>query len=315
MFQVQCLCSTNKKSAEFYSQYAIGPFLKGQSITIGNALRRVLLSNLTGLAIISVRIANIEHEFSTIPGVKEDVVDILLNLKQLILKGQITEPVLARLVINKSGIITANNILLPRTITLVNPDQYIACLTESRLLEMEFLIAQGQNYVANNALTYKIPKGFLSMDAVFMPVIKVNFFIETANKPSDLGLESLLFEVWTNGSLMPDEALKLSSEILENTFNLLKETDIKKMSIEPLKYLQNNNSNLVLKSLIEDLELSRRPYNCLKEADIDTLDDLLKYSANELLKLNNFGKRSLMEVCNKLQTKFNLKLRETSRIP
>lgn len=306
MFQVQSLCSTNKKSAEFYSQYALGPFLKGQSITIGNALRRVLLSNLTGLAIISVRIANIEHEFSTIPGVKEDVVDILLNLKQLILKGQITEPVLARLTINKSGIITAKNILLPRTITLVNPDQYIACLTESRLLEMEFLIAQGQNYITNDALTYKIPKGFLSIDAVFMPVIKVNFFVETANNPSDLGLESLLLEVWTNGSLMPDEALKLSSEILENTFSLLKESNIKKMSVDPETCPQNNNSNRVL---IEDLELSSRPYRCLIEAKIETLDDLLKYSAKELLELNNFGKRSLIEVCNKLQTKFNLKLR------
>ena len=139
-----------------------------------------------------------------------------------------------------------------------------------------------------------------------MPVIKVNFFIETANNPSDLGLESLLLEVWTNGSLMPDEALKLSSEILENTFNLLKESNIKKMSVDPETCPQNNNSNRVL---IEDLELSSRPYRCLIEAKIETLDDLLKYSAKELLELNNFGKRSLIEVCNKLQTKFNLKLR------
>lgn len=196
MFQVQCLRSTNKRSTEIYSKYSIGPFLKGQSITVGNALRRVLLSNLTGVAIISVRIANIEHEFSTIPGVKEDVVDILLNLKQLILKGHVTEPVLARLVINKSGIVTAQNILLPRSITLVNPDQYIACLTEPRLLEMEFLIAQGQNYVTNDSLSCKIPKGFLSIDAIFMPVLKVNFSIETANRRSGLGLENLFLEIW-----------------------------------------------------------------------------------------------------------------------
>jgi DNA-directed RNA polymerase subunit alpha len=308
MFQVQCLRSTNKKSAEFYSKYSIGPFLKGQSITVGNALRRVLLSNLTGLAIISVRIANIEHEFSTIPGVKEDVVDILLNLKQLILKGHITEPVLARLVVKKSGIITAENILLPHNITLVNPDQYIACLTEHRLLEMEFLIAQGQNYVTNNALSYKIPKDFLSMDAIFMPVLKVNFFIETANKRSGISLESLLLEIWTNGSLMPDDALKLSSAILANTFNCLKASDIKKMSVKTDLNVKKKNANTVLKILIEDLELSKRPYNCLKEAGIETLADLVEYSSAELLVLKNFGQQSLIEVCSRLEKKFNLKL-------
>ena len=145
MFQVQCLKSTNNKATEFYSKYSIGPFLKGQSTTVGNALRRVLLSNLQGLAITGVRITGIDHEFSTIPSVKEDVVDILLNLKQIVLKGTIQEPTIARLAIKEPGIIVANDILLPNSITLVNPNQYIACLTEKCNLDMEFLIARGQN--------------------------------------------------------------------------------------------------------------------------------------------------------------------------
>jgi DNA-directed RNA polymerase subunit alpha len=176
MFQVQCLKSTTNKATEFYSKYSIGPFLKGQSTTVGNALRRVLLSNLQGLSITGVRITGIDHEFSTIPHVKEDVVDILLNLKQIVIKGNITEPILARLNVKEPGIIVADNIELPDSITFVDPRQYIASLTSTGNLEMEFLIARGQNYFTSGKLDYTIPERFLAVDAVFMPVTKVNFF-------------------------------------------------------------------------------------------------------------------------------------------
>ena len=144
MFQVQCLKSTTNKPTEVYGKYSIGPFLKGQSTTIGNALRRVLLSNLQGLAITGVRITGIDHEFSTIPSIKEDVVDILLNLKQIVLKGDITEPTLARLNVKEPGIIVADNIELPDSITFVDPRQYIASLTSTGNLEMEFLYLLGR---------------------------------------------------------------------------------------------------------------------------------------------------------------------------
>ena len=163
MFQVQCLKCTSKKPTELYSKYSIGPFLKGQSTTVGNALRRVLLSNLEGLAITGVRIKGIDHEFSTISNVKEDIVDILLNIKQIILKGDINKPVLAKLKLKEAGIIVAGDIELPNNINLVDPNQYIASLTNKGWLEMEFLIARGQNYFLNGKLDATIPKSFLSV--------------------------------------------------------------------------------------------------------------------------------------------------------
>jgi DNA-directed RNA polymerase subunit alpha len=311
MFQVQCLKSTNNKATDFYSKYALGPFLKGQSTTVANALRRVLLSNLQGLAITGVRIKGIDHEFSIIPNVKEDVVDILLNLKQIVLKGNITEPTIARLSVKEAGVIIAEDILLPNNISLVNPTQYIACVTTTCNLEMEFLIARGQNYFISGRLDYTIPERFLAVDAVFMPVKRVNFFIETAKNNTTFELESLILEVWTNGGLMPDEALSLSAEILENTFNQLKVTNITTtLSPDIETSIQEKNSKNFAIIYIEELELSIRAYNCLKRANIHTVADLLQYSEDELLEFKNFGQKCANEVCGTLKTKFNLDLRQ-----
>ena len=310
MFQVQCLNSTTNKATEFYSKYSIGPFLKGQSTTVGNALRRVLLSNLQGLAITGVRITGIDHEFSTIPNVKEDVVDILLNLKQIVIKGNITEPILARLNVKEPGIIVADNIELPDSITFVDPRQYIASLTAKGNLEMEFLIARGQNYFTSGKLDYTIPERFLAVDAVFMPVTKVNFFVETSRNSSSFELESLILEIWTNGNIMPDEALSTSAEILENTFGLLKVTDTFATTSPTIETPVQEEKNEHLETIfIEELELSVRAYNCLKRANVHTLSDLLKYSATDLLEFKNFGQKSADEVCENLKTRFDLNLR------
>ena len=310
MFQVQCLNSTTNKATEFYSKYSIGPFLKGQSTTVGNALRRVLLSNLQGLAITGVRITGIDHEFSTIPNVKEDVVDILLNLKQIVIKGNITEPILARLNVKEPGIIVADNIELPDSITFVDPRQYIASLTAKGNLEMEFLIARGQNYFTSGKLDYTIPERFLAVDAVFMPVKKVNFFVETSRNSSSFELESLILEIWTNGNIMPDEALSTSAEILENTFGLLKVTDTFATTSPTIETPVQEEKNEHLETIfIEELELSVRAYNCLKRANVHTLSDLLKYSATDLLEFKNFGQKSADEVCENLKTRFDLNLR------
>jgi DNA-directed RNA polymerase subunit alpha len=309
MFQVQCLNSTTNKATEFYSKYSIGPFLKGQSTTVGNALRRVLLTNLQGLAITGVRITEIDHEFSTISHVKEDVVDILLNLKQIILKGNITEPTLARLNVKEPGIIAASDIELPNNVALVDPRQYIATLTSVGNLEMELLIGSGQNYFTSGKLNYTIPERFLAVDAVFMPVTKVNFFVETSRSSSIFELESLILEIWTNGSILPDDALSFSAEILENTFKLLKVTDTVltiPSNIEP--NLQEEKSEHLDAIFIEELELSVRAYNCLKRADVHTLSDLLKYSAHDLLEFKNFGQKSADEVCSSLKDRFDLDL-------
>jgi DNA-directed RNA polymerase subunit alpha len=313
MFQVQRLNYTTCKLAEVYSKYSIGPFLKGQGTTIGNALRRVLLSNLQGLAIIGVRITDIDHEFSTIPNVKEDAVDILLNLKQIVLQGNITEPTLARLNIKEAGIVVAGDIELPPNIRLVDPSQYIATLTNSKNnFEMEFLISKGQNYFINGRLDYVIPERFLSVDAVFMPVTKVNFFVvEAAGNNSNFELENLIFEIWTNGSVSPEEALSSAAEILENSFGLLKVTDTFLPVLPDIKIGDQDEKAEHLETVfIEELELSVRAYNCLKRANVHTLSDLLQYSTDDLLEFRNFGQKSADEVCNNLKTRFNLNLRK-----
>jgi DNA-directed RNA polymerase subunit alpha len=310
MFQVQCLKSTTNKVTEVYGKYSVGPFLKGQSTTIGNALRRVLLSNLQGLAITGVHITGVDHEFSTIPSIKEDVIDILLNLKQIILKGNITEPTLARLNVKEAGIIVAKDIELPNNITLVDPQQYIASLTNKGPLEIEFLINKGQNYFTSDKLDSTIPETFLGVDAIFMPVTKVNFFVETSRNNLPFEVESLILEIWTNGSIMPDEALTSSSEILEKTFGLLKLTNtlpVLPPSIEAP--VQEENSEPLETTFIEELELSVRAYNCLKRAKVHTLSDLLQYSTSDLLEFKNFGQKSADEICENLKTRFNLDLR------
>jgi len=311
MFQVQCLQSKVKTPTDHYAKYSIGPFIKGQSTTVGNTVRRVLLSNLYGLAIIGVRITGINHEFSTIPNVKEDVIDILLNLKQIILKGTINEPVLARLMVKNSGIITANNIELPANISLIDSRQYIATLNAKGNLEMEFLIARGQNYLNNGTVDSVIPAGFLGVDAIFMPVKKVNFFVETSRSTTSSELESLIFEIWTNGSITPAEALSSGAEILENTFKLLKITETSEtLTINtetPVKEESGEHFDTVF---IEELELSVRAYNCLKRANVHTLADLLQYSASDLLEFKNFGQKSADEVCDSLQKRFEMSLRK-----
>ena len=311
MFQVQCLKSATNTPTESYSKYSIGPFFKGQSTTVGNALRRVLLSNLQGLAIMGVRIMGIDHEFSTIPNVKEDVVDIILNLKQIVLKGDIVEPTLARLHVQEARTVVAGDIELPNSITLVDPRQHIASLTKKGNLEMEFLIGKGMNYFTNEKLNFLVPERFLAVDTVFMPVKKVNFFIETLRSSSTVELESLILEIWTNGSMTPDEALSLSAEILENTFGLLKVANTPLTLSSNVRVIRKEDNSEHLETIfIEELELSVRAYNCLKRANVHTLFDLLQYSAADLLEFKNFGQKSADEVCENLKARFNLDLRK-----
>jgi len=304
MLQIQCLQSKTQDVNTLFSRFVIGPLKKGQGLTIGNALRRVLLSDLQGLAIAGVRIAAVNHEFSTIPDVKEDVIDILLNLKQIVLKGYLKESTLARLSYHGPGIITAKDIELPKDINLVEPNQYIASVTASKAVEMEFIIKSGEGYSIDTA-SNQVPEGFLAIDTVYMPVTKVNFFIETSSNNSSINLESLILEVYTDGSITPTEAVSAASETLQNIFNSLKLTDLpfqsKPIIDESLKTDKNDELGSIL---IEELELSVRAFNCLKRANIHTLPDLLQYSQEDLLEFKNFGQKSADEVCLSLEKKF-----------
>lgn len=304
MLQIQCLQSKTQEINTLFSRFVIGPLKKGQGLTIGNALRRVLLSDLQGLAIAGVRIANVNHEFSTIPDVKEDVIDILLNLKQIVLKGDLKDSTLSRLAYHGPGIITAKDIDLPNEITLVEPNQYIASVNTNKTIEMEFVIKSGEGYSMSNVST-QLPEGFLSIDAVYMPVKKVNFFIETSSNNISANLESLILEVYTNGSITPTEAVSAAAETLQTIFNSLKLTDLPLSSKTIIEDdLKKEKEDELDNIMIEELELSVRAFNCLKRANIHTLPDLLKYSQEDLLEFKNFGQKSADEVCLNLKTKF-----------
>jgi DNA-directed RNA polymerase subunit alpha len=207
--------------------------------------------------------------------------------------------------------VVASDIELPNNISLVDSSQYIASLTDKGNLEMEVLITKGQNYFTSAKLDYTIPENFLAVDAIFMPVTKVNFFVETSRSSSAFELESLILEIWTNGSILPDEALSSSSEILANTFGLLKVVNtISPLSTTPEPTIQQEKSDHLETVFIEELELSVRAYNCLKRANVHTLSDLLQYSADDLLEFKNFGQKSADEVCDNLKKRFDLDLRK-----
>ena len=309
MLQIQCIQSKTQEANTLFSRFAIGPLRKGQGITVGNALRRVLLSNLQGLAITGVRMADVNHEFSTIQDVKEDVIDILLNLKQIVLKGNVKEPTLSRLSYHGPGIITAKEIELPEEITLVEPHQYIATVTAVKTIEMEFLIRSGEGYSLNSTLN-NVSEGFLPIDAVYMPVKRVNFFVETSDEHISTNLESLILEIHTNGSITPLEAVSTAAENLQKIFCSLRISDLPlKLNAPFEESIKSDKEEKFAAVMIEELELSVRSFNCLKRANIHNLDDLLNYSKEDLLEFKNFGQKSADEVCANLKTKFNKTLK------
>lgn len=313
MFQIQCLNSKTESKTNILAKFCIEPLKKGQGITIGNTLRRVLLSDLPGIAIVGVRISGVSHEFSTIPGLKEDIVELLLNLKQIIFKGKISEPVITRLRVQGPGIITAQDIDLPKNIELVDPSQYIASLGGRTSLEMEILIEPGYSYLVSEQVISRLPQGFLAVDAVFMPVRKVNFFVETSQNKSFSTIESLILEISTNGSVDPSDAIINAASILENIFASFKIDEVLP-SQSALIVESSEPKNEYTSVMLEELELSVRAYNCLKRANVNNLSDLLKYSQDDLLEFKNFGQKSANEVCQSLLTRFGITLSKTKTI-
>lgn len=308
MFQVQCLESSQKKPTELSAKFCIDPLAKGQGVTVGNALRRTLLSSIPGVAILGVRISDVDHEFSVVPGVKEDALEILLNLKQIVFKGLLNEPIITRLNVQGPGLVTAQDITLPEGLELVDEHQYIATITNSTSLAMEFLLEQGQNYTLSEKTSSNNPRGFLAMDAVFAPVRKVNFFVEISSGNTAFEKERLIIEIQTNGSLTPLVTLNSAAKTLKQMFSfeetLGSPSDVR---LPDEKLVQGPQAD-VNHILIEELELSVRAYNCLKRAHIHTLGELLKYSKDNLLEFKNFGQKSADEVCENLSERFNLTL-------
>nr|YP_009293776.1 DNA-directed RNA polymerase alpha subunit [Rhodymenia pseudopalmata]AOM64458.1 DNA-directed RNA polymerase alpha subunit [Rhodymenia pseudopalmata] len=301
-FQIECIESKAEGVRQQYGHFTIEPLKKGQGTTVGNSLRRTMLSDLTGSAIVAVRIAGINHEFSTITGVREDVLEILLNLKEIVLKSYSKEPQIGRIRIQGPAIVTAGLLDIPPEVKIIDPKQYIATVCNNTIFEMEFRIEKGQGYRLADKGADNKSIDFLQIDSVFMPVTKFNYLVEEKIINSVLIEEKLSVEVWTNGSISPQQAISEGANVLTHLFYPLTNINLKSTVNEDKK-----NEQQINQILIEELQLSVRAYNCLKRAQINSISDLLDYSQEELLEIKNFGQKSAEEVIEALQKKLRYK--------
>ena len=302
-FQIECVQSKTKGAREHYGQFVLAPLEKGQGITVGNSLRRTALSDVKGTAIIAVRIAGINHEFSTITGVREDVLEIILNLKGVILKSNCQEIQIGRVKVQGPAIVTTGLFELPAEIEVVDPKQYIATVCNNAVFEMEFKIAQGHGYSLVEREVDNHSIDFLQIDAIFMPVKQFSYRVEEKKISSTEVEEKLFVEICTDGSISPQEAISQGAHILTNLFHPL--TNINFKSTENHSETKEKKISQIL---IEELQLSVRAYNCLKRAQIHSVADLLDFSQEELLEIKNFGQKSAEEVIEALKTKLNIHL-------
>lgn len=304
LFNIDCVESTIGDDQGEYSRFVIEPLERSQGITVGNALRRVLLSNLDGVAITAVRIAGATHEFSTIPGIREDVLDILLNMKEIVLRSFTNQPQIGRMVVQGPARVTAKHFDLPSEVQIVNPDQYVATVSEGYTLEMEFRIETGQGYKAvERNKDDATALDFMQIDAVFMPVRKVNYTVDEVIVAGSMQKDRLTLDVWTNGSIPPQQAISQAANILVDLFTPLKDVTAEPVPVEPAEEVDPNNQ-----IPIEELRLSVRAYNCLKRAQINSVADLLDFSQEDLLEIKNFGQKSAEEVIEALQERLGITL-------
>lgn len=306
---IKCLSSDTLESGACHEQFLINGLNPGQGITIGNQLRRVLLSDLGGVAITAVRIAGISHEFSTIPGVREDILEILLNLKGVVLRGDTRSPQFGRLNIQGPAVVTADLIQLPSNLELINRNHYIMTISTANIIEIEFKFEYGVGYKLATQTFLDEDENYLELDTIFMPVQKVDFKIENVYDYANNVKERLFLDIWTNGSILPNEALKSAAQITIDLFTLLLENkDVNEKNFLPSK-TQSINIEPYTNIAIEELQLSVRAYNCLKKAQINMVGDLLKYSPEKLQELKNFGRKSAAEVFSTLKEKLGIILK------
>lgn len=297
---------TLEESADFrYGKFVVEPLERGYGITLGNALRRVLLSALPGTAVVGINIEGISHEFSTIKGVKEDVADIILNLKGLNLKANYSDKELKKVLKIERytpGIVTAADIEQDPEIEILNPDLYICTLDEGAKLNMELYVAQGRGYVvAENNKDASQPIGYIAIDSIFTPVKAASYSVTTTRVGQSIDYDKLTLEVKTDGSLSARDVLSFAAKAIEDHIRIfvsLSDT-ISKMGI--LIETQANPKTQILEMSIEDMDLSVRSYNCLKRANIHTVEDLTQKTEDDMLKVRNLGRKSLDEVIAKLR--------------
>jgi len=300
-----------EEMSDTYGRFVVEPLERGYGTTLGNSLRRILLSSLPGAAVTSVRIDGVLHEFSTISGVVEDTTDIVLNLKSLIVKMHEDEPVTLRLVAEGEGPVTAGDIQTPSSVEILNPELHIATLAQNGRLEMDITVAKGRGYVpAEKNKSGDQPIGVIAVDSIFTPVRRVNYRVEDTRVGQVTDYDRLILEVWTDGSIAPNEAVSLSAKILTEHLRFFISLDEQADGMEIMVEKEEEEKDRLLEMTIEELDLSVRSYNCLKRAGINTVEELTRRTEDDMMKVRNLGKKSLQEVKEKLEA-LNLGLRKS----
>ncbi len=297
---IKCLEMDNENN---YAKFVCEPLERGYGVTIGNSLRRILLSSLPGAAITSVKIEGVVHEFSTIPNVVEDVPEIIVNLKQVRLKLHDNEEKSIRIDYKGEGEVKAGDIITDSTVEVLNPDLHIATLSEGANLQIEMTANMGRGY--NSAEKNKKdnqPLGVLPIDSIYTPVKKVNYAVENTRVGQNIDYDKLTIELWTDGSLAPYEALSLAAKVMTGHLELFIDLSETAKNTQVMIEKEENKKEKVLEMSIEDLELSVRSFNCLKRAGISTVEDITNKTEAEMMKVRNLGKKSLDEVTYKLHS-------------
>ena len=294
-----------------YGRFVVEPLERGFGTTLGNSLRRVLLSSLPGVAVKSIKIDGVVHEFSTIPGVKEDVTEIVLNIKGLIAKLHCDGPKTVEISAEGPCVVTADSIKCDSEVEVLNPELHIATLGEGAKLYMEITLDKGRGYVSGERNKQNMPQGVigeLAVDSIYTPVLKVIFNVEPTRVGQSIDFDKLTLEVWTNGVITAQEAVSLAAKILTDHLTLFVDLSDKGQSTDTMVVTNDQGKEKVLEMTIEELDLSVRSFNCLKRAGINTVEDLLSKSEEDMMKVRNLGRKSLEEVIWKMASLgFNLR--------
>lgn len=311
-FKMPKIEMTDESSDGRYGRFVVEPLERGYGLTLGNSLRRIMLSSLVGTAVSSVKIEGVLHEFSSIPGVKEDVTEIIMNIKQLAIKNNSSsvEPKEAHIDFVGEGVVKASDIQVDPDIEIVNPDLVIAHLNggaDSRLI-MELTITNGRGYVSSEKNKRDDqPVGVIAVDSIYTPVERVNMAVENTRVGQDTDFDKLTLDIYTDGTIAPDEALSLAAKVLSEHLKVFINLSENAAKAEIMVEQQEDESSKVLSMSIEDLELSVRSFNCLKRAGINTVEQLCNKTPDDMMKVRNLGKKSLDEVLLKLK-ELNLSL-------
>ena len=286
-----------------YGRFVVEPLERGYGITLGNSLRRIMLSSLPGAAVSQVKIDGVLHEFSSIPGVKEDVTEIIMNIKSLAIKNssETNEPKTAYIDFEGEGVVKASDIQVDSDIEIMNPDQVIATLSGGKLY-MELTITKGRGYIsADKNKSAELPIGVIAVDSIYTPVERVNVTVENTRVGQITDFDKLTLDVHTNGTLVPDEAVSLAAKVLSEHLNLFIDLSENAKTAEVMVEKEDDEKEKVLEMSIDELELSVRSYNCLKRAGINTVQELTNKTPEDMMKVRNLGRKSLEEVLAKLK--------------